>query len=108
MRSERRSLGLEPPLDERGDGGLVLNDQHVHGHPPGQMSLGGAPPRDRPFVPQGEILDQFPSKEHSVFLVQSPKLPTLPNTVLQGPIYGVGIFRDERRARTLAKHLAQT
>jgi hypothetical protein len=57
---------------------------------------------------QCEILDHFPSKEHSVFLVQSPKLPTLPNTVLQGPIYGVGIFRDERRARTLAKHLAQT
>jgi hypothetical protein len=57
---------------------------------------------------EGEILDRFPSKEHSVFLVQSPKLPTLPNTVLQGPIYGVGIFRDERRARTLAKHLAQT
>lgn len=56
---------------------------------------------------QGEIVDQFPAKDHSVFLVQSPKLPTLPNTVLQGPIYGVGIFRDERRARTLAKHLSQ-
>jgi hypothetical protein len=42
-----------------------------------------------------------------VFLVQSPKLPTLPNTVRQGPIYGVGIFRDERRARALAKHLAE-
>lgn len=56
---------------------------------------------------QGEIVDQFASKGHSVFLVQSPKLPTLPNTVLQGPIYGVGIFRDERRARTLAKQLAQ-
>jgi hypothetical protein len=56
---------------------------------------------------QGEIVDQFPSKDHSVFLVQSPKLPTLPNTVLQGHIYGVGIFREERRARTLAKHLAQ-
>lgn len=57
---------------------------------------------------QGEIVDQFPSKDHSVFLVQSPKLPTLPNTVLQGPIYGVGIFRDERRARTLAKRLAES
>jgi hypothetical protein len=56
---------------------------------------------------QGEIVDQFPSKDHSIFLVQSPKVPPLPNTVLQGPIYGVGIFRDERRARTLAKHLAQ-
>jgi hypothetical protein len=56
---------------------------------------------------QGEIVDQFPSKDHSVFLVQSPKLPTLPNTVLQGPVYGVGIFRDERRARTLAKRLAE-
>jgi hypothetical protein len=57
---------------------------------------------------QGEIVDQFPSKDHPVFLVQSPKLPTLPNTVLQGPIYGVGIFRDERRARTLAKRLAES
>jgi hypothetical protein len=57
---------------------------------------------------QGEIIEQFPSKDHSVFLVQNPKLPTLPNTVLQGPIYGVGIFRDERRARTLAKQLAQS
>jgi hypothetical protein len=57
---------------------------------------------------QGEIVDQFPSKDHSVFLVQSPKLPTLPNTVLQGPIHGVGIFRDERRARTLAKRLAES
>jgi hypothetical protein len=56
---------------------------------------------------QGEIVDQFPSKDHSVFLVQGPKLPTLPSTVLQGPIYGVGIFRDERKARTLAKNLAQ-
>jgi len=57
---------------------------------------------------QGEIVDQFPSKDHSIFLVQSPKVPPLPNTVLQGPIYGVGIFRDERRARTLAKHLAES
>lgn len=56
---------------------------------------------------QGEIVDQFPSKDHAIFLVQSPKVPPLPNTVLQGPIYGVGIFRDERRARTLAKHLAE-
>jgi hypothetical protein len=56
---------------------------------------------------QREIAEQFPSKNHSVFLVQSPKLPTLPNTVRQGPIYGVGIFRDERRARALAKHLAE-
>jgi hypothetical protein len=56
---------------------------------------------------QGKIVDQFPSKDHSVFLVQSPELPTLPGTVLQGPIYGVGIFREEPRARTLAEHLAQ-
>jgi hypothetical protein len=56
---------------------------------------------------QGEIVDQFQSKEHPIFLVQTSKVPTLPNTVLQGPIYGVGIFRDERRARTLAKHLAE-
>lgn len=56
---------------------------------------------------QGQIVDQFPSKEHSIFLVQSPKVPALPNTVLQGPIYGVGIFRDEKRARTLAKRLAE-
>jgi hypothetical protein len=56
---------------------------------------------------QGEIVDQFASKEHPIFLVQSPKVSTLPNTVLQGPIYGVGIFRDERRARTLAKRLAE-
>jgi hypothetical protein len=56
---------------------------------------------------QGEIVDKFPSKDHAVFLVQSPKLPPLPNTVLQGRIYGVGIFRDERRARTLAKRLAE-
>ena len=56
---------------------------------------------------QGEIVDQFRSKDHSVFLVQSPKLPTLPNPVLEGPIYGVGVFRDERRARTLARNLAQ-
>jgi hypothetical protein len=39
---------------------------------------------------QGEIVDKFPSKDHAVFLVQSPKLPPLPNTVLQGQIYGVG------------------
>jgi hypothetical protein len=57
---------------------------------------------------QGEIVDQFPSKGHQVFLVQSPKVPTLPNTVLQGPIYGVGIFREEKRARTLAKRLAES
>ena len=57
---------------------------------------------------QGEIVDQFTSKEHPVFLVQTPKVPPLPNTVLQGPIYGVGIFRDERRARTLAKRLAES
>jgi hypothetical protein len=56
---------------------------------------------------QSEILDEFPSKEHAVFLVQTTKVPPLPNTVLQGPIYGVGIFRDERRARTLAKRLAE-
>jgi hypothetical protein len=56
---------------------------------------------------QAEIVDKFPSKDHAVFLVQSPKLPPLPNTVLQGPIYGVGIFRDEQRARTLAKRLAE-
>jgi hypothetical protein len=56
---------------------------------------------------QGEIVDKFQSKDHAVFLVQSPKLPPLPTTVLQGPIYGVGIFRDERRARTLAKRLAE-
>jgi len=56
---------------------------------------------------QGEIVDKFPSKDHAVFLVQSPKVPPLPNIVLQGPIYGVGIFRDERRARTLAKRLAE-
>lgn len=55
---------------------------------------------------QGEIVDQFPSKEHPV-LVQSPKVPALPYTVLQGPIYGVGIFRDGRTARTLAKRLAE-
>ena len=57
---------------------------------------------------QGEIVDQFTSKEHPIFLVQTPKVPPLPNTVLQGPIYGVGIFRDERRARTLAKRLAES
>jgi len=37
---------------------------------------------------QGEIVDQFPSKQHAVFLVQTPKVPSMPNTVLQGPIYG--------------------
>ena len=57
---------------------------------------------------QGEIVDQFKSKEHSIFLVQTPKVPPLPNTVLQGPIYGVGVFRDERRARSLAKRLAES
>ena len=57
---------------------------------------------------QGEIVDQFTSKHHPVFLVQTSKVPPLPNTVLQGPIYGVGIFRDERRARTLAKRLAES
>ena len=57
---------------------------------------------------QDEIVDQFTSKEHPIFLVQSPKVPKLPNTVLQGPIYGVGIFRDERKARTLAKSLAES
>jgi hypothetical protein len=56
---------------------------------------------------QGEIVDQFTSKGHQVFLVQSTKVPALPNTVLQGPIYGVGIFRDERKARSLAKHFAE-
>ena len=56
---------------------------------------------------QGEIVDQFPSKQHAVFLVQTPKVPSLPNTVLQGPIYGVGVFREEKRARALAKGLAQ-
>ena len=57
---------------------------------------------------QGEIVDEFRSKEHPIFLVQTPKVPALPNTVLQGPIYGVGIFRDERKARTLAKSLAES
>jgi hypothetical protein len=42
-----------------------------------------------------------------VFLVQGANVPPLPNTVLEGPIYGVGVFRDERRARTLAKRLAE-
>jgi hypothetical protein len=56
---------------------------------------------------QGEIVDQFPSKEHPVFLVRSTKVPALPNTVLQGPIYGVGIFREERKARSLAKSFAE-
>jgi len=61
---------------------------------------------EREFT-QGEILEQYPSKEHSVFLVQGASVPPLPNTVLEGPIYGVGVFRDERRARTLAKRLAE-
>jgi hypothetical protein len=56
---------------------------------------------------KGEIVDQFPSKEHSVFLVQGANVPPLPNTVLEGPIYSVGVFREERRARALAKGLAQ-
>jgi len=56
---------------------------------------------------KGEIMEQFPSKEHSVFLVQGANVPPLPKTILEGPIYGVGVFRDERRARTLAKHLAE-
>jgi hypothetical protein len=57
---------------------------------------------------KGEIVDQFPSKEHSVFLVQGANVPSLPNTILEGPIYSVGVFRDERRARKLAKGLAET
>jgi hypothetical protein len=57
---------------------------------------------------KGEIVDQFPSKGHPVFLVQGANVPPLPNTVLEGPIYGVGVFRDERRARTLAKSLAES
>jgi hypothetical protein len=56
---------------------------------------------------KGEIVDQFPSKEHSVFLVQGANVPPLPNTVLEGPIYGVGVFREEKRARLIAKGLAQ-
>jgi hypothetical protein len=56
---------------------------------------------------KGEILDQLPHKDRSVFLVQSTNVPPLPKTVLEGPIYGVGIFRDERTARTLAKRLAE-
>ena len=56
---------------------------------------------------KGEIVDQFPSKEHSVFLVQGANVPPLPTSVLEGSIYGVGVFRDERRARTLAKRLAE-
>jgi hypothetical protein len=56
---------------------------------------------------KGEILDQYPRKDHSVFLVQSATVPSLPNTVLEGPIYGVGVFRDEKTARTLAKRLAE-
>ena len=56
---------------------------------------------------KGEIVDEFPSKEHPVFLVQGTNVPPLPNTVLEGPIYGVGVFRDERKARRLAKHLAE-
>ena len=53
-------------------------------------------------------LGQFPHKDRSVFLVQGKNVPPLPNTVLQGPIYGVGIFREERTARTLAKRLAES
>jgi hypothetical protein len=57
---------------------------------------------------KGEIVDQFPHKEHSVFLVQSGTVPSsLPKTVLAGPIYNVGIFRDEQTARTLAKRLSE-
>jgi hypothetical protein len=56
---------------------------------------------------KGEIVDQFPHKEHSVFLVQSGTVPFTPKTVLEGPIYGVGIFRDEQTARTLAKRLSE-
>jgi hypothetical protein len=56
---------------------------------------------------KGEIVEQFPSKGRPVFLVQGGSVPSLPNTVLEGPIYGVGVFRDERRARTLAKSLAE-
>ena len=56
---------------------------------------------------KGEIVEQFPSKGHPVFLVQGGSVPSLPNTVLEGPIYSVGVFRDERRARTLAKSLAE-
>jgi hypothetical protein len=56
---------------------------------------------------KGEIVDQFPHKEHSVFLVQSGTVPFTPKTVLEGPIYNVGIFRDERTARTLAKRLSE-
>jgi hypothetical protein len=37
---------------------------------------------------QGEIVDQFPSKQHAVFLVQTPKVPSMPNTVLQAPSTG--------------------
>jgi hypothetical protein len=55
-----------------------------------------------------EIVEKFPHKYHSVFLVQGKSVPPLPNTVLQGPIYGVGIFREERTARTLAKRLAES
>src|SRR3546814_19858465 len=29
---------------------------------------------------QGEIVDQFPSKQHAVFLVQTPKVPSMPKT----------------------------
>ena len=56
---------------------------------------------------KGEIHEQYPHKDHSVFLVQSATVPSLPSTVLEGPIYGVGIFRDEKTARTLAKRLAE-
>jgi hypothetical protein len=38
---------------------------------------------------RGQIVDQFTSEgAPGIFLVQSPKVPALPNTVLQGPIYG--------------------
>ena len=57
---------------------------------------------------KSEILEQHPFKGHSVFLVQGASVPPLPNTVLEGPIYGVGIFRDESTARTLAKRLTGT
>jgi len=57
---------------------------------------------------KGEIVEQFPHKEHSVFLVQSGTVPTsLPKTVLEGPIYNVGIFREEETARKLAKRLSE-
>ena len=60
----------------------------------------------RQFV-KGEILDQFPHKGRVVCLMQGTTVPPLPETVQTGPIYGVGIFRDEKQARTLAKSLSQ-